>query len=513
MSLLVSSQIPPAVDLNPEQRAAVTAPEGCMLVDAGPGSGKTRVLTERVRELLRRGVPPARLCVFTFTRRAAEELQHRLGPTAAGMWVSTFHSAALRILRETPGLVVPVLLGEHDSRGLVVDAAAVCGVDAAPRELAECVSYAVNMLDDTRVRPGRSVGVKPEELGRVLEEYRGLLDAAGATDFDGLLLAATAALRDHREVWEARFDHVLIDEYQDVSPAQVALVTQLGGWVTAVGDMRQAIYGFRGADVSIIDSFTDTYPGAVVYRLNRNYRSTVQVCSLANRVFPDSPLVSMRGGGPEPVARVFPDRWGLARFLAGEVLPSSPGEGWVVLTRLSRTAEMLEFMLAVCGVNPTVRSSPGFFKNPEVRGLLSGFRSDTAPDVGRLLERYPPWLVRLVGEAVAEVGGDPLCLLDRVNRRRGCLLSVDLSTVHASKGLEYDGVVVDGLESGNFPYVDADVEEERRLFYVAVTRARRRLVLSRSRSKLVWDRDSAQWRSRAVSPSRFLVGLLAPSGL
>jgi DNA helicase-2/ATP-dependent DNA helicase PcrA len=287
--------------LNPEQRAAVEHAGGALLVIAGAGSGKTRVLTARVARLLGAGVPPRAILAFTFTNRAAREMRGRIagavGEAARDLWVGTFHATCVRLLRrEAEAAGVPrdfAIYDREDQEGVIRGL-------VRRLELSE-EAYRVGAVLG-RISDAKNALVGPAEFERVaggpyekrLAElyalYQRELATNGALDFDDLIARTVALLRDRPDVAERtarRFEHVLVDEYQDTNHAQFRLVQALSavhGNIFVVGDDDQSIYGWRGADLSNVLDFERAFPGAAVLRLEQNYRSTATILRAANAV-------------------------------------------------------------------------------------------------------------------------------------------------------------------------------------------------------------------------------------
>jgi DNA helicase-2/ATP-dependent DNA helicase PcrA len=302
-------------ELNPEQRAAVLATEGPVLVLAGAGSGKTRTLVYRITHLIRSGVPAARILAVTFTNRAAGEMKERVarvvGKEARGMTLSTFHSLGARILREHgEKLGLPPkfsIYATADQLSIIkrilteeVHVAATAGDDQfdAKRILFQISGWKNRLVtpDEAReeVIAGRTKGNRSDDYAvlaaDVYPRYEHALRAAGAADFDDLLLLPVALLREHAEVREAlgrRWHYVMIDEYQDTNGAQFEIARQLAGArqnLCVVGDDDQSIYAWRGADLRNILDFERHFPGAQVIALEENYRSTQRILDAANAV-------------------------------------------------------------------------------------------------------------------------------------------------------------------------------------------------------------------------------------
>src|SRR6266581_210557 len=297
MSLSLEASIP----LNSAQRAAVDSPPGLVLVVAGAGSGKTRVLTARIARLLERGVPPMGILAFTFTNRAAREMRERIarvvGDAGQGLWVGTFHATAVRILRrEGMALGIPAAFAIYDRE----DQEEVLREILARVEGAEGGTRLGQVL--ARISDAKNALVSPEEVARLALSpaekriaecyalYQSALRSSGALDFDDLIAECVRLFRDHAEIGQrygARFEHVLVDEYQDTNHAQFRLVQSLASVhrnLFAVGDDDQSIYGWRGADLSNLLDFERAFPGAQVVRLEQNYRSTGNILQAANAV-------------------------------------------------------------------------------------------------------------------------------------------------------------------------------------------------------------------------------------
>src|SRR5437588_9765656 len=294
-------------DLNPVQREAVTHPGGPLLIVAGAGSGKTRVLTHRIAWLIREGVSPFQILAITFTNKAADEMKQRVaalvGPVAQKMWVSTFHSACVRILRRDAAR-----LGYKSSFTIYDQADAVrltgyvirdLNLDAKklpPRAVHAVLSQAKNELVGVDAFRANARSLFDRKLADVYGEYQRRLLAASAMDFDDLLMVTVELLRREPEVlahYQQRFLHVLVDEYQDTNRAQnelVLLLAQRHRNVCVVGDSDQSVYRFRGADVRNILEFENAFPDATVIVLEQNYRSTQTILDAANAVIANNAM-------------------------------------------------------------------------------------------------------------------------------------------------------------------------------------------------------------------------------
>ena len=288
--------------LNPVQSDAVTHTEGPLLVVAGAGSGKTRVLTHRIAHLIRdRGVSPFAILAITFTNKAADEMKSRVaalvGPVAEKMWVSTFHSACVRILRRDADLLgYPrqfTIYDEADAVRLTGYVIRDLGLDTKrfpPRSVHAAISAAKNDGTDAEAYTQRAGNLFERKIGQVFAEYQSRLHRAGSMDFDDLLTNALRLLREHPQTlrhYQERFQHILVDEYQDTNRVQNELVLLLAADhrnIAVVGDQDQSIYAFRGADMRNIVEFEDAFPDTTVVLLEQNYRSTQTILDAANAV-------------------------------------------------------------------------------------------------------------------------------------------------------------------------------------------------------------------------------------
>lgn len=287
--------------LNPEQREAVEYNGGPLLIFAGAGSGKTRVITYRIARLLRDGVPPYRILAVTFTNKAAREMRERIealiGDTSRNMWIGTFHSLFARMLRiEGKHIGIDpnyIIYDDGDQIQLVREILKKMDLDekaVQPRPILNEISSAKEKLLSPEKYSERATGYMERIASSVYASYQDLLRRANALDFDDILYFTNRLFEQRAEVLEKyqdRFLHVLVDEYQDVNFAQYSLVHQLSAKhrnIVVVGDDDQSIYAWRGADVKLILKFGSDYPDAKIVKLERNYRSTKTILSAANSV-------------------------------------------------------------------------------------------------------------------------------------------------------------------------------------------------------------------------------------
>lgn len=407
--------------------------DGPLLVLAGAGSGKTRVLTHRVARLIASGVPPYAILAITFTNKAAAEMRERIaamvGPSARDIWASTFHSACVRILRrEAPAAGYPrdfSIFDADDQLRLIRRCMSEEDVDPKqlpPRGAQARISDAKSRLRDPDAFSAAAESFRDEQIARVYRRYADQLRANGAMDFDDLLMVTAQLLEGDDAVrarWQGRFRHVLVDEYQDTNPVQYRLVRALAAPqdnVMAVGDDDQGIYSWRGADVENILRFTRDYPGAHTVALEQNYRSTGTILRAAHAVVSRNAgrlpkeLWTDRGDG-EPIAVVAcRDEYEEARVVAG-VIGSALARGEsladvAVFYRTNAQSRALEDTLIRQGLGYTVVGGPRFYERAEVRDLLAYLRAalNTADRVS--LERALSAPRRGIGPgAVAKVAG------------------------------------------------------------------------------------------------------------
>ena len=389
-------------DLNPVQREAVAATEGPVLVVAGAGSGKTRVLTYRVAHLIRDlDVRPWDVLAITFTNKAAGEMKervgHLVGRVARSMWVSTFHSACVRILRrEAPRLGYRsafTIYDAQDSLRAITMAVKDLDLDVKkfpPRSIRAAISKAKNELIDYETFDDQGIGFYRQNVADVYRLYQQRLLDASAMDFDDLLMVTTevfTAFPEVLEYYQDRFRYLHVDEFQDTNRAQYVLVKQLAGRhrnICVVGDADQSIYGFRGADIRNILDFERDYPEARVVVLDQNYRSTETILAAANAVIANNGrrkpkrLWSDLGRGL-PIARYdAEDERDEAGFVAEEVGDLESGgidlSDVAVFYRVNAQSRVMEEVLARYGVPHNVIGTVRFYERREIKDVLAYLR-------------------------------------------------------------------------------------------------------------------------------------------
>jgi DNA helicase II / ATP-dependent DNA helicase PcrA len=554
--------------LDPEQREVAQALRGPVRVLAGAGTGKTRAITHRIAYGVATGTyNPAEVLAVTFTTRAAGEMRTRLRALGApGVQARTFHSAALRQVRwfwpkvyggEPPQLIeskIPIVAGAARRNRIQVD-------QGTLRDLASEIEWAkvsnVRPDDYERLAPRRQrevSGLDAASVAHVFGTYEELKREQGRMDMEDVLLIGAALLAEDDRVAATvrqQYKWFVVDEYQDVSPIQAALLDLwLGGRdeICVVGDPAQTIYSFAGARAAYLAEFVRTHPRATSIELVRNYRSTPQVIETANGLLKGSSTgaVSLRAQQPagEPVAwRELPDEVAEAEAVADDIVAlqraGTPLREIAVLFRINAQSESFEESLASRSVPYVVRGAARFFERPEVRQALAllrasarageatgddlaervrgvlagmGWSAEAPAGRGQARDRWES-LTALVSQAEEYAAADLaptlegfVAELDRRAHEQHAPVAegVTLATLHAAKGLEWDAVFLAGLQDGSVPFTYATtpeaIEEERRLLYVGITRARKRLTLSWSLAR----NPGGQARRK---PSRFLAGL------
>jgi DNA helicase II / ATP-dependent DNA helicase PcrA len=615
--------------LNPVQLEAVTHHEGPLLVIAGAGSGKTRVLTHRIAHLIREaGVSPFEILAITFTNKAADEMKQRVerlvGPVAQKMWVSTFHSACVRILRrDADRLGFPKSFTIYDQAdavrltGYVVRDLGLDPKKFPPRSVHATISAAKNEGTSASEYADGARQLFERKIADVYQEYQARLQRAGAMDFDDLLSRAVQLFREHPEVLEhyrRRFRYVLVDEYQDTNRVQNELVLMLGAEhrnVLVVGDSDQSVYSFRSADIRNILEFEDAFPDATVIVLEQNYRSTQKILDAANSVIahnfgrkPKELWTSNSAG--DPIIRYHADdEVDEAQWIANRMAHLHDGgqHRWgdmAVFYRTNAQSRVVEEHLMRVGIPYKVIGGTRFYDRREVKDALAYLRAvvnpidevsikrvlnvpkrgigdgtvakldrwasaqgiafvdalrraDDAGASGRATKGIASYLA-LLDELVDRVVDGPAAVLEVALQRSGYIAeleaehsieaegrlenlaelvgaardfesvddfleqvslvadtdeldgdesSVVLMTLHSAKGLEFPVVFMVGLEDGVFPHLRSigepdQLEEERRLCYVGITRAMEQLHLSHAWSRTLFG--GTQYNP----PSRFL---------
>src|SRR3984893_4781688 len=622
--------------LNPEQRLAAETTEGPVLILAGAGTGKTRAITFRMANLIAKGTPADAILAVTFTNKAAEEMQTRVSDLLlrAGVpperpWISTFHSLCARLLRRETvhaGLAKDFAIYDDDDQLAAVKLAmAKLQIDddaLTPRNVLSRISYAKNHAQTPEQMRAEAFGPDTRKVADIYAGYETLLKQSKALDFDDLLLRSARLLREApqvREKWRNRFAYLHVDEYQDTNRVQYELLRMLTNGrqnVCVVGDEDQSIYRWRGADVSILLSFSQDFPAAKVIRLERNYRSTQTILDAAAAVVannPDRLGKTLRAENPAGInLRYFEarDAQAEAEFVAGElerILSNDSDQTCAVVYRTNFQSRSFEEAFRRRGLRYQLVGGFSFYNRAEVKDTLAYVRLALHPEddisflrvlnvptrgIGKttvdalreiaardnlsfweametlltnpassravaplrafrelilklnesfstnepadflrfVLEEtgYMPMLkdrntpedvarmenlqelVRAVAESI-EAGEsftdflDAAALVSDADSFEG-KPGVTLITLHSTKGLEFDHVFLTGMEDGISPHSrslneEKGIEEERRLVYVGMTRARTSLRLTRAVYRRIFGNEQ---QMRASLPSRFL---------
>ena len=624
--------------LNPAQIDAVTHPGGPMLVVAGAGSGKTRVLTHRIAHLIdNQGISPFGILAITFTNKASQEMKHRVGdlvgPVAEKMWVSTFHSACARILRyEHEAIEFPSSFTIYDQADSVRLTSYICrdfNLDPKrmpPRSIHAAISAAKNEMIGVAQYKDRAANIFERRIGEVYGEYQERLRRAGAMDFDDLLGATVGLFQRESDVldrYRRRFEHILVDEYQDTNRVQNELVLMLGKEhrnVFVVGDADQSVYRFRGADVRNIIDFERAFEDVTVVLLEQNYRSTQRILSAANAVIANNlgrkpkNLWTDQTDGDPIVCYQATDEYDEARWVVREAyrLHDDEQHRWdemAVFYRTNAQSRVVEELLMEAGVPYQLIGGTRFYDRREIKDALAYLRVTVNPDdavslrralntpkrgvgdgsvaklvawadahgltlmdalahapeagvKGRALSGINAFL-KAIRDARERLDGGPVAVLEELLETSGYLDQLEaeaasetagasevsvqaqgrlenldelisvasesdnvsdflelvslvsdtdemaddsmltLMTLHSAKGLEYPVVFLIGMEEGIFPHIRSitepdELEEERRLAYVGITRAQQRLYLTHA-----WTRN-VHGASMYNAPSRFL---------
>lgn len=444
--------------LNAEQRAAATTVEGPVLIVAGPGSGKTRVLTTRIAYLIAgHGVAPWNILALTFTNKAAREMKERVerivGDRARWITMGTFHSFSARVLRQFGGEIGIdrrfVIYDDSDQLSVVKAAMTQLNINAkqfSPRSILSAISGAKSR-NLGPVEYAEAVQTYWEEVvARVYPAYQEQLGRRNALDFDDLLSAAYALLSrsDHaRQQLRERFQYVLVDEYQDTNRLQYLIVralTEEHRNLCVVGDPDQSIYGWRAADIRNILSFKDDFPEAVEIHLEENYRSTPQILRAADSVIRenaqriDRVLRTSRDAGPGIVRREALDEYFEARFIVEEIAHLRTAEGLAgrdiaVLYRTNSQSRVLEELFIRAGIPYQLIGGTRFYERREIKDVLALLRVLANPDdvsaFERVIDAFP------IGDGI---GAKTLQTLDRWGQARRVGLAATLAALGTHDG-------------------------------------------------------------------------------
>ncbi|MBX4192179.1 UvrD-helicase domain-containing protein [Candidatus Parcubacteria bacterium] len=610
------------MQLNSAQQEAVSHTEGPLLILAGAGAGKTRVIVQRILEIIHKGVAPEQILAITFTNKAAGEMRERIKHHLTDghvPFVSTFHSLGLTIIKENYRLFgfkrFPAIYDRADSLRTIKEALKSTGAESlSPGAVLGAISRMKGegiMAEEFEVSAETS---RDRTIAAVWRAYDQALTKDQALDFDDLLLRATRFLQSNEEVrtrYQTRWPYMHIDEYQDTNAVQAKLAELLISPqknICAVGDIDQTIYGWRGAQIANILSFEKKFPGAKIVLLEENYRSTQNILAAANDIIaknvyrreknlftknPEGALLSLYQAFDELDEALFVVRK-VRELIQGE---KKQPKDFAVLYRANFQSRALEEAFLGAEIPHQVLGTR-FFERKEVKDVISFVRAalyETAPDIARVAnvpprgigkvtllamlsgkpiggatgvkvasfkrllakikdatESLPP--AKLLPFVIAETGIETLLKEDKTegkerqeNLRELVSLAsrfehieeflesaalqsdqdtlkessnaVRLMTVHAAKGLEFPHVFIVGLEEGLFPYEregegEHDREEERRLMYVALTRAEQKIYVSYAAYRTVFGSKNATLPSQFLSDlPQHLIELEAPERL
>lgn len=633
-------------NLNKEQREAVQTIQGPLLVLAGAGSGKTKLLTSRIAYLIQNGVKPRNILAVTFTNKAAKEMKERLGNILGEnvvkyMWVGTFHGICGRILRENienysfqSGKKLDKnfsIYDENDSNAVIKQVIKKLNLDDKvyqPKLVKSVISNAKNKMQDAYTFATFARDFKSQKIAAIYEEYENALNNNNAIDFDDMLLLTVKLLEQSKEVRQLyydRFQHILVDEFQDTNMAQYKLINMLytnlepeipdERSLCVVGDVDQSIYSWRGADYTIILNFQKDFKKTKLIKLEQNYRSTANILNVANAIIEnntervDKVLYSQKGDGELIDYYEAQDEADEANFIASRIKQDSGGDynRYAILYRTNSQSRALEEACMAAGIpyriygglkfydrkeikdiiaylkliyNPddsqsfrrivnvpkraigdtTVKALSDFadskdvslfeaikeieeselsprvqsklkdfaelilkFKNAvgsyslqefvtlviEKSGYLAELQSQNTPESEADIENLQE-LVNVAGEFVPEESDNALgeflqqvALVSDLDGMDDISNNVTLMTLHSAKGLEFPIVFLAGCDEGVFPHqrtfnIPSEMEEERRLMYVGVTRAEEKLYLSSAKRRQMWG------EYKYYNPSRFI---------
>ena len=576
--------------LNPSQQEAVVFDKGPLLVLAGPGSGKTRVLTYKTAWLIEKGVAPENILLLTFTNKAAEEMKKRIEKLAGGVppLSGTFHSFCARILRKEgkaigirPGFLI---YDEEDQRETIK--AAIKEIDVSPQNfkpslILNLISQAKNELISALEYPDYAQGSFQLTVARIYLTYQRLLKEYNALDFDDLLLETVRLFQKEPKIlekYQQQFDYILIDEYQDTNQAQYVLTQLLARKkrkLCVVGDASQAIYGFRGANYRNLLNLKNDFPELKIINLEHNYRSTQIILDAAWEVINKNtshPILKMKtdNTGGQPVF-IFcaKNQEEEALFVLKKIMESGrPYKDFAVLYRTNAQSRVVEEVFLRAGIPYILVGGIRFYERKEIKDCLSYLRLIVNPDDKVSLKRVEKLgknrlkKFKELREKIKDKNFSTLEILDKILKATGYLERFDpkdnedlgrlenikelrsvaslfprledflenvalltaeylpansprangefeavtLMTAHAAKGTEFPVVFMIGMEEGLFPHLKSltdkeSIEEERRLCYVGMTRAKEELYLTYARRRLYFGQTLVN------QPSRFILDI------
>lgn len=634
-------------NLNKEQKDAVQTTKGPLLILAGAGSGKTKVLTSRIAYLIQNGVRPRNILAVTFTNKAAKEMKVRIGNILGDnvvkyMWIGTFHSICGRILRENienysfqSGKKLDknfTIYDDTDTNAVIKQAIKKLNIDDKvyqPKLVKAVISNAKNKMQDAYTFATFARDFKSQKIAQIFEEYENTLNNNNAIDFDDMLMLTVKLLEQNAQVrkeYYDRFQHIMVDEYQDTNLAQYKLVNMLytnceseipeERSLCVVGDVDQSIYSWRGADYTIIMNFQKDFKNTKLIKLEQNYRSTANILNVANAIIEnntervDKVLYSNKGEGELIDYFEAQDESDEANFIVSKIKQDGGGNynQYAILYRTNSQSRALEEACMAAGIPYRIYGGLKFYDRKEIKDVIAYLKLIFNPDDSQSFKRIvnvpkrsigdttvkrlqdfadredislfeavkrieedgeiPPRtrakltefaelirkfrealpnynlrefvtlvieksgylaelqlqntpeseadienlqeLVNVAEEFVAEDDNNILgefltqvSLVSDIDSMDNITNNVTLMTLHAAKGLEFPIVFLAGMDEGVFPHqrtfnVPAEMEEERRLMYVGVTRAEEKLYLTSAKRRQMWG------EYKYYNPSRFI---------
>ena len=634
-------------NLNKEQREAVQTTQGPLLILAGAGSGKTKVLTSRIAYLIQNGARPRNILAVTFTNKAAKEMKERLGNilgenTVKYMWVGTFHGICGRILRENienysfqSGKKLDknfTIYDDNDTNAVIKQAVKKLNFDDKiyqPKLVKAVISNAKNKMQDAYTFATFARDFKSQKIAQIFEEYENTLNNNNAIDFDDMLMLTVKLFEQNPQVrkqYYDRFQHILVDEYQDTNLAQYKLVNMLYTNCEAeipperslcvVGDVDQSIYSWRGADYTIIMNFQKDFKNTKLIKLEQNYRSTANILNVANAIIEnntervDKVLYSNKGEGELIDYFEAQDEADEANFIASKIKQDSGGNynQYAILYRTNSQSRALEEACMAAGIPYRIYGGLKFYDRKEIKDIIAYLKLIYNPDDSQSFRRIVNVPKRSIGdttvkrlqdfadkedislfEAVKRIQEDTeipprtrskltefaelimkfkeastrynlrefvtlvieksgylaelqlqntpeseadienlqelvnvaeefvpedennvlgefltqVSLVSDIDSMDNIANNVTLMTLHAAKGLEFPVVFLAGMDEGVFPHqrtfnIPSEMEEERRLMYVGVTRAEEKLYLTSAKRRQMWG------EYKYYNPSRFI---------
>ena len=536
--------------LNEAQSRAVTTISGPVLIVAGPGTGKTLTLVRRIAHMVDQGVPPDEILAVTFTNRAAREMDERtmalLGDRSKGIFLGTFHLLGLRILCEEEGEDFGIC-GREEQITILSE---LTGGRRKAEQAAYRISRIKNFIEDG-----------DRDTADLRIAYDEALKVRKLRDFDDLIGLPLRILEDREKAvqWRGRFGYIMVDEYQDINPAQYLLLRHLvdeTGNICVVGDSDQAIYAFRGADLSNFLNFESDFPGAVRILLTTNYRSSKVIVGASsglikhNRRRIDKEVEAVGSAGPKVMTISVPDEKGEAETVIREIekrmggtshyglLMTDPGgdpaeysygfHDFAVICRTNAQVNAMEEVVFNSGIPyQIVRSSPSAWEEGVADALRAATADPAVIDLAELVEGIcekcgVPERDRFFACQLGAVYKDlpreegvarmikELTLWSKGDGYDPRAEAVTLMTLHMAKGLEFKVIFIVGAEEGLIPFTagggECDEEEERRLFYVGMTRAKEELVITAARERYVYGRHLSGGESPFIKeiPGEFM---------